>query len=771
MPDGSQKSPSQHMLSGGSLSGAAPTTLAPTSVNTPGPGAMPSPWVQDGPQINYDEGGATLPKNVPGGNKGDGTLNAKALYVNGIPVTVAGGENVVLSQGPGIVLTPSPILNAGSIGLAPSGVVAASYGGALAIPVIAVDAFGRITSASTVAGGWITQATAVSMFVDVGGDTMTGPLTTTRLGVGMAPSLTATSKIWSDGDITLSGGNHMFSGNLYYEGGWKYTAGGATAASMKMGIDTSLAFQLAVAPNNTGAAGAVAVPVPAINVIGTGSVDLPGPVHSGGPAAGRWQITGNTFQLFGSGGANSVILQHDNTHAYLRPQNAASNLYLGAAGANHVVISAVGHFQPVLDNVSTLGQTTARWANIYATRLYAYGAGQTAANYDPAGVQGSSIWLHDTGSAVGTGGAVVFADSFGAFAALKGYALSGTGPLGDVILSMRKLGSDTTFTEHTRFGYLGGITLAGTLRSNATVAIPAGGTLGSGVMLSSTANFGIMYGTGLPDKAAPQGTWYMRKDASDANPPFYFNKDGTAAGWSASGGGGAAVSVGTTPPGSPTANQLWWNTDAVTGGGTMYIYYNDGSTSQWVPAAPAASGQTIPPGSITDFAGDTAPSGWLLCQGQSVTVAAYPALHAAIAYKYGGSGANFNVPDLGGRVTAGKEAVATRLTVAGAGIDGSVVGAVGGAQTHALLDTQNAAHAHGIADTTHGHSVMAGYSSLLANAGTLFCRDGTGGAFIGYSSFSADAAYSNQAGSNNSGSGLAHQNTQPTIIMNKIIKT
>jgi hypothetical protein len=48
-------------------------------------------------------------------------------------------------------------------------------------------------------------------------------------------------------------------------------------------------------------------------------------------------------------------------------------------------------------------------------------------------------------------------------------------------------------------------------------------------------------------------------------------------------GGGASISVGTTPPASPAANALWWSSEL----GQMYIYYNDGNTTQWVPASPS----------------------------------------------------------------------------------------------------------------------------------------------------------------------------------------
>ena len=64
------------------------------------------------------------------------------------------------------------------------------------------------------------------------------------------------------------------------------------------------------------------------------------------------------------------------------------------------------------------------------------------------------------------------------------------------------------------------------------------------------------------------------------------------AAWAAA-SGGASISVGDTPPASPTAGALWWNSVL----GTMFIYYNDGNSTQWVPAAPAASG--VVPGTLS----------------------------------------------------------------------------------------------------------------------------------------------------------------------------
>jgi hypothetical protein len=45
--------------------------------------------------------------------------------------------------------------------------------------------------------------------------------------------------------------------------------------------------------------------------------------------------------------------------------------------------------------------------------------------------------------------------------------------------------------------------------------------------------------------------------------------------------GGTSVTISDTPPGSPTVGNLWWESDT----GNLYIFYNDGNSSQWVLAA------------------------------------------------------------------------------------------------------------------------------------------------------------------------------------------
>ena len=63
-------------------------------------------------------------------------------------------------------------------------------------------------------------------------------------------------------------------------------------------------------------------------------------------------------------------------------------------------------------------------------------------------------------------------------------------------------------------------------------AIPAGGTAGAGYKFSSTANFGIFFGSGAPTIAAAKGSLYLRSDGTTTNDRMYVNTDGSTT-WTA----------------------------------------------------------------------------------------------------------------------------------------------------------------------------------------------------------------------------------------------
>jgi microcystin-dependent protein len=184
----------------------------------------------------------------------------------------------------------------------------------------------------------------------------------------------------------------------------------------------------------------------------------------------------------------------------------------------------------------------------------------------------------------------------------------------------------------------------------------------------------------------------------------------------------------------------------------------------------------VPVGVVVPFAGSTSPAGWELCYGQAVSRTTYAGLFTTIGTTYGsGDGSTtFNVPDLRGRVSAGKDdmggTAASRLTAAGSGITGTTLGATGGAQTHTLTSAEMPSHTH--TQDAHGHEL---FSTAGLNLGS---SEGGTPDFV-RSIFVRTAADSNStkwtadqrvATNQNTGGGGAHPITQPTIILNYIIK-
>jgi predicted NAD-dependent protein-ADP-ribosyltransferase YbiA (DUF1768 family) len=69
--------------------------------------------------------------------------------------------------------------------------------------------------------------------------------------------------------------------------------------------------------------------------------------------------------------------------------------------------------------------------------------------------------------------------------------------------------------------------MAADLTVSGATAIPAGGTAGAGLMVSTTANFGVFFGSGAPTLSAAKGSLYLRSDGSTVNDRMYVNTDGS----------------------------------------------------------------------------------------------------------------------------------------------------------------------------------------------------------------------------------------------------
>jgi microcystin-dependent protein len=226
---------------------------------------------------------------------------------------------------------------------------------------------------------------------------------------------------------------------------------------------------------------------------------------------------------------------------------------------------------------------------------------------------------------------------------------------------------------------------------------------------------------------------------------------------------------------------------------TTELNYTDGVTSAIQTQLNTLFGNT-PVGTIVMYGANAAPTGWLLCNGQST--ASYPALAAVVGA---------NVPDLMGRAPIGWGA--------GSGLtDRTTIGAKLGAQTHTLsvdempshnhpfdasdglgltnrthFMDRNASHGHGMDGVgDHTHSITSKWSGAQTHdhAGTgsigsvasgpdtsggtetQTSTNGAGSHAHGIHGTDINHRHTIQA----QGGGAAHNNMQPSTVVNFIIK-
>lgn len=209
------------------------------------------------------------------------------------------------------------------------------------------------------------------------------------------------------------------------------------------------------------------------------------------------------------------------------------------------------------------------------------------------------------------------------------------------------------------------------------------------------------------------------------------------------------VFSGTNPPtvpgsfGSATPSEFF--SEAADANGPLFKFKGDGD---W-RLAPLT-------GAVVAYAGTTAPSGFLLCQGQSLLRADYPALFAVIGITYGAAdGTHFNVPNLKSRVPVGVDGAEPLF---------DTLGETGGATTHILTSAQM---------PSHSHALTLGVSATAAASGGSAVDNGSGALVQGPATGRFAKAVTLQAPIDISavGGGGAHPNVQPYIALNYIIKT
>ena len=183
----------------------------------------------------------------------------------------------------------------------------------------------------------------------------------------------------------------------------------------------------------------------------------------------------------------------------------------------------------------------------------------------------------------------------------------------------------------------------------------------------------------------------------------------------------------------------------------------------------------VPVGTIIDWGGLEAalPVGWLLCDGHLVSKATYAALYAVIGDQFKWVTAvpadQFKLPDLRGVALAGSDKMggtdANRLdqarTFSGYG-DGNTVGSYLGACYHQMTVAEMPQHAH---SGYNRHTHLAYFQTLIGASGfQAGAHYNVTGAWNGTTEVAGVSDYGYQ------GSNALHNNVQPTVITNKLIK-
>lgn len=189
-------------------------------------------------------------------------------------------------------------------------------------------------------------------------------------------------------------------------------------------------------------------------------------------------------------------------------------------------------------------------------------------------------------------------------------------------------------------------------------------------------------------------------------------------------------------------------------------------------------------GEIRMFAGNFAPLGWMLCNGQSLSISVNEALYSLIGTTYGGDGQQtFNLPDLQSRIAIGAGNAP--------GLSSYILGETVGTENVTLTTAQMPMHSHNaiVQPGAGGFSAAATLYGVNDNGG----EDSPGGNYIGqdsgagatnYAPGTESAPAAMHAGSiqiNNlfaplpnvtvgiSGGSTPHNNIQPVLGMNFII--
>lgn len=159
------------------------------------------------------------------------------------------------------------------------------------------------------------------------------------------------------------------------------------------------------------------------------------------------------------------------------------------------------------------------------------------------------------------------------------------------------------------------------------------------------------------------------------------------------------------------------------------------------------TGFILPVGSVLPFAGDTSLiEGWLVCDGSAISRTTYADLFQVIGITYGGGDgvSTFNLPNLQGRIPVGFDGGQTEF---------NSLGSKGGEKVHTLTSAEMPVHNH----TNGVYDRLLRYNNGTRTAGS---SDNT----VNEPDITSSGILSEAGGDQ------AHNNLQPYVVMNYIIK-
>lgn len=191
----------------------------------------------------------------------------------------------------------------------------------------------------------------------------------------------------------------------------------------------------------------------------------------------------------------------------------------------------------------------------------------------------------------------------------------------------------------------------------------------------------------------------------------------------------------------------------------------------------------LPPGALLDYAGSTAPTGFLLCDGSDVSRTDYADLFAVIGETFGpGDGSTtFTLPDFQDRTAIGKSGTKA-LGDTGGSADAIVVSHAHSHNHGSHSHTQNS---HNHTQDAHNHDLPEGRDGTLTNPSSFIkmgWSDNSGTATGNTGGTGARTATNQAATATNqsttpttdatsAGSSGTNANLPPFLAVNKIIKT